>query len=78
MFGQRPDVRDRVDLLRMHREHNAFIALQDGLRGRVAAHRDIERAVQQPRPHRRFAAVVDRLDLETVLLVEFIDRHVRR
>ena len=62
----------------MHREHNAFIALQDGLRGRVAAHCDIERAVQQPRPHRRFAAVVDRFDLETILLVEFVDRHVRR
>src|SRR5438105_657360 len=62
----------------MYREHCAFIALQDGLRGCVAAHRDIERAVQQPRPHRRFAAVVDRFDLETILLVEFVDRHVRR
>ena len=53
------------------------IALQNGLGCRVAAHRDIERAVQQPGPHRRFAPVVDRLDVETILLVEFIDRHVR-
>ncbi|MEY9554083.1 hypothetical protein ABIF67_008148 [Bradyrhizobium japonicum] len=61
----------------MHGEHGAAIALQDRLRRRVAAHCSIERAFQHPRPHRRFAAVVNRLDGKTVLLVELVDRHVR-